>query len=126
MCWRFILFPPPVTLTFHKANGTGKSNILRLVEFFLIHGTGNNVKLHWEQGDSVWEPHKQCLASLVFRLTPQTRDIFSKWRLTAIIALLLRQKNVKQLLLELEESDVRDTSSTSHVQVCVINSSLTD
>lgn len=100
------------------ANGSGKSNILRLIEFFLLHGTGSNVKLHWEQGDSAWEPHKQCVASLVFRLTPTMQDIFAKWRLIAILSLLLREKNIEQFLLDLEEQDILDpTSQFSHVQV---------
>jgi hypothetical protein len=76
------------------------------------------VKLHWEQGDSAWEPHKQCVASLVFRLTPSLQDIFAKWRLTAILSLLLREKNLEQLLLDLEEQEIIDPSSQfSHVQV---------
>lgn len=91
----------------------------RLVEFFLTHATGPNVKLHWEQGDSTWEPHKQCVASLVFQLTPATQDIFAKWRLTAILSLLMREKNVEQLLMEIEEQNITDPSATfSHVQVC--------
>jgi hypothetical protein len=93
-------------LTYNLANGTGKSNILRLVEFFLIHGTGRNVKLHWENGNSVWEPHKQCLASLSFDLNPSEQDIFSKWRVVAIVSLLLREPYIKQLIRDMEEQDL--------------------
>lgn len=90
----------------------------RLIEFFLLHGTGPNVKLHWEQGDSTWEPHKQCVASLVFQLTPSTIDIFAKWRLTAILSLLIREKNIEQLIFDIEEQNITDPSASfSHVQV---------
>lgn len=100
------------------ANGTGKSNILRLVEFFLTHGTGSNVKLHWENGDSVWEPHKQCLASLSFALTQVEQDVFSKWRVVAIVSLLLREPHIKQLIADLEEQDlVSDRCTFSNVEV---------
>jgi hypothetical protein len=46
------------------------------------------------------------------------QDIFAKWRLTAILSLLLREKNVEQLILDLEEQDIIDPSSQfPHVQV---------
>lgn len=93
----------------------------------MVHGTGPNVKLHWEQGDSTWEPHKQCVASLVFQLTPPLQDIFAKWRLTAILSLLLREKHIEQLLFDLEEQDVTEPSSSfSHVQVFLFFCSSSD
>ena len=71
------------------ANGTGKSNILSLVEFFLLYGTGLNVKLHW---DSVripaWEIYSQCTASLHFSLTIEEQEVFAKWRLVSILGLM--------------------------------------
>ena len=100
------------------ANGTGKSNILRLVEFFLVHGTGNNVKLHWENGDSAWEPHKRCLASLSFELNAVEQDLFSKWRIVAIISLLQKEEHIKKLLSDLEQQDLkREDVTFSSVEV---------
>jgi hypothetical protein len=92
------------------ANGSGKSNILRLVEFFLLNGTGNNEILHWEQDDAVWEPHKQCVASLHFSLTTKEQIAFAKWRVVSILSLLAREEGIKEYLLKLEEQDYEEIS----------------
>lgn len=92
------------------ANGSGKSNILRLVEFFLLNGTGSNEVLHWEQDQAVWEPHKQCVASLHFSLTSKEQNAFAKWRIVSILSLLARDEGIKEYLLKLEELDYEEIS----------------
>lgn len=92
------------------ANGTGKSNILNLVEFFLIHGTGLNIKLHWTQGRSAWEVHKQCAASLHFSLTTAEQEGFAKWRLVSILGLMSTEPNIRTIVANLERQDMEDLS----------------
>jgi hypothetical protein len=92
------------------ANATGKSNILNLVEFFLLHGTGLNVKLHWENGGSAWELHRQCAASLHFALTLPEQEVFAKWRLVSVLGLMSTEPNVQAIVADLERQDFEDLS----------------
>lgn len=92
------------------ANGTGKSNILNLVEFFLMHGTGLNVKLHWRQGRAAWEVHKQCAASLHFSLTAPEQEAFAKWRLVSILGLMATEPTVKAIVADLQRQDLDELS----------------
>jgi hypothetical protein len=100
-----------ICLLYITANGSGKSNILRLIEFFLINATGENQKLHWEQGDSIWEPHKRCSAALHFALNQTEIDVFAKWRVSAILSLLSTEENIISLLRDLEDQDCAEISA---------------
>ena len=90
------------------ANGTGKSNMLKLVEFFLVHGTGLNTKLRWAQSAGAWELPHQCAASLHFSLSTTEQETFAKWRLISILGLLSEEENVQGMVRDLERQDAEE------------------
>lgn len=90
------------------ANGTGKSNMFKLVEFFLVHGTGPNVKLRWAQSAGAWELPRQCAASLQFSLTTAEQEAFAKWRLISILGLLSAQEDIQGIVRDLERQDAEE------------------